>query len=88
METKVNASGLYNVAEVELFYKSKVKASQRPQICSSKDAYSVLRQLSDDNKIEFVEQFKVLFLNKANKILGVHMKYLQVEYQELLLIHE
>jgi DNA repair protein RadC len=72
METKVNASGLYNVAEVELIYKSKVKASERPQICSSKDAYNVLIQLWDDNKIEFVEQFKVLFLNKANKVLGAY----------------
>jgi DNA repair protein RadC len=72
METKVNASGLYNVAEVELIYKSKVKASERPQICSSKDAYNVLIQLWDDNKIEFVEQFKVLFLNKSNKVLGAY----------------
>jgi DNA repair protein RadC len=59
METKGNVSGLYNVAEVQLIYKSKVKASERPQICSSKDAYSVLIQVWDDNKIEFVEQFKV-----------------------------
>jgi DNA repair protein RadC len=72
METKVNASGLYNVAEVELIYKSKVKASERPQIYSSKDAYNVLIQLWDENKIEFVEQFKVLFLNKANKVLGAY----------------
>jgi DNA repair protein RadC len=72
METKVNALGLYNVAEVELIYKSKVKASERPQICSSKDAYNVLTHLWDDTKIEFVEQFKVLFLNKANKVLGAY----------------
>lgn len=72
METKVKASGLYNVAEVELIYKSKVKASERAQITSSKDAYQVLLQLWDDNKIEFVEQFKVLFLNRANKVLGAY----------------
>jgi DNA repair protein RadC len=71
METRMNASW-YNVAEVELIYKSKVKASERPQITSSKDAYQVLMQLWDENKIEFVEQFKVLFLNKANKVLGVY----------------
>jgi DNA repair protein RadC len=71
METRMNASW-YNVAEVELIYKSKVKASERAQITSSKDAYQVLMQLWDENKIEFVEQFKVLFLNKANKVLGVY----------------
>jgi DNA repair protein RadC len=71
METRMNASW-YNVAEVELIYKSRVKASERAQITSSKDAYQVLMQLWDENKIEFVEQFKVLFLNKANKVLGVY----------------
>src|ERR671921_494023 len=70
METKGNASGIYKVGEVELIYKSKVKASERPQITTSKDAYILLRQLWDENKIEFVEQFKVLFLNRANKVLG------------------
>lgn len=61
METKVNVSALYNVAEVELIYKTKVKASERLQITSSVDAYNVLLNSWDENKIEFVEQFKVLF---------------------------
>lgn len=68
----MNGSALYNVAEVELIYKSKVKASERPQIVSSKDAYEVLLQVWDENKIELVEQFKVLFLNRANKVLGAY----------------
>src|SRR4051812_40226096 len=72
MESRTKPSGLYNVAEVELIYKSKVKASERPQISSSKDAYEVFSQIWDENKIEFVEQFKVLFLNKANKVLGAY----------------
>jgi DNA repair protein RadC len=71
METKY-ASDWYKVSEVELIYKSKVKASERPLICSSKDAYAVLLQLWDVNRIEFVEQFKVLFLNRANKVLGIY----------------
>ncbi len=33
---------LFEVAEVELVYKSKVKASERLQITSSKSAYDVL----------------------------------------------
>lgn len=68
METKVNATDLYKVAEVELIYKTKVKASERPVIASSKDAYGVLRKSWDENKIEFVAQFKVMFLNRANKV--------------------
>ncbi|HEX8331140.1 MAG TPA: JAB domain-containing protein [Segetibacter sp.] len=72
METMMEVSALYKVAEVELVYKSKVKASQRPQITSSKDAYQVLSTAWDENKIDFVEQFKVLFLNRANKVLGIY----------------
>lgn len=72
MESIMDVSALYEVAEVELIYKSKVKASNRPQITSSKEAYKVLLKSWDENKIEFVEQFKVLFLNKANKVLGIY----------------
>jgi len=71
MESIWNVSALYNVAEVELVYRSKVKASERPKIVTSKDAYNVLLKSWDENKIELVEQFKVLFLNQANKVLGI-----------------
>jgi DNA repair protein RadC len=72
MESILNVSALYKVAEVELFYKSKVKASDRPQILSSRNAYNVLGKAWDQGKIEFVEQFEVLFLNRANKVLGIY----------------
>ncbi len=72
MESKMNQTEWNKVAEVELIYKSKVKASERPQITSFRDAFNVLLQTWDENKIEFVEQFKVLFLNKANRVLGVY----------------
>ena len=63
MEKKTLQEMLFQVAEVELVYRSKVKASQRPLISSSLDAYNVLKELWDENKIDLVEQFKVLFLN-------------------------
>ena len=59
------------IAEVELIYKSKIKASQRPQIRTSKDAADLLKQSWDENKIDFIEQFKVMFLNRGNKVLGI-----------------
>jgi DNA repair protein RadC len=71
MESAMNQPAWQRVAEVELLYKTKVKASERPQITTSKDAADVLRGLWDENKIEFVEQFKVLLLNRSNKVLGV-----------------
>ncbi len=48
----MDVSALYKVAEVELIYKSKVKASDRPKISSSKDAFNVLSKSWDENKIE------------------------------------
>ena len=59
-------------SEVELIYKSKVKASERPQILSSKDAYEILMKIWDEGKIDFVEQFNILLINRANKVLGVY----------------
>lgn len=71
MEPKRNVADLYKVAEVELTYKTKVKASERPQIISSDDAYNLLKKAWDDGKISFVEEFKVLLLNRANRVLGL-----------------
>ncbi len=72
MASRKNQTEWYKVAEVELIYKSKVKASERPQITTAEDAYKVLLEIWDDNKIDLVEQFKVLFLNRANKVLGAY----------------
>ncbi|TDO96106.1 RadC family protein [Flavobacterium sp. 245] len=60
------------VSEIELIYKTKVKNSERPQIKSSKDAYKLVLSAWDYNKIELFEQFKVLLLNQAHKVLGIY----------------
>ena len=70
MEQVLNLND-YQIAEVELIYKSKVKASERPCIKSSKDAASLLQKNWDESKIDFIEQFKVVFLNRANRVLGI-----------------
>ncbi len=60
------------VTEVELIYKTKIKASERTKVNSSKDIYHILRQLWDENKIEMLEEFKVLLLNRGNRIIGLY----------------
>lgn len=72
MESVINNQNLYQVAEVELLYRSTVKPALRPKITSSRTAYEVLLPGWDQNKIEFVEQFKVLLMNTANKVLGIY----------------
>jgi DNA repair protein RadC len=62
---------MYEVAEIQLTYRSNVKPSLRPKINVSKDAYELLKENWDASRIEFVEQFKAVFLNRANKVLGI-----------------
>ena len=69
MEKKILQELMSQVAEVELVYRSKVKASERPLISSSSDAYDILKELWEEGKMDLVEQFKVLFLNRANRVL-------------------
>ncbi len=59
------------IAEIKLSYATQVKASQRVKISGSRDAYNVLLQNWSSSYIEFIEQFKVLLLNRANKVLGI-----------------
>lgn len=61
----------YEVSEIQLTYKSKVKPSQRPKITGSKDAHAVLFETWDKSKLELIEQFKVMLTNRANKVLGI-----------------
>lgn len=67
METQNNMV----VAEVQLVYKSTVKSSDRPKIDTSADAFTVLQNHWNFEMIDFIEEFKVLLLNRANRVLGI-----------------
>lgn len=72
MEKSTRISVSFRVAEVKLTYRSKVKASDRPKITCAEDSREVLLKSWDLGKLEFVEQFKVLLLNRANQVLGIY----------------
>lgn len=59
-----------DVAEIQLSNKSRVKAADRPKISGSKDAYDLLIKRWNPSKIEFTEEFKILLLNRASRLLG------------------
>lgn len=61
---------LLTVAEVELHYITKVKATDRVKIYSSRQAYEILLKIFDPAKIEHKEFFYAMFLNRANYLLG------------------
>jgi len=58
------------ISEVKLSYLSKVKAADRPQITSSLDAYTVLNANWDEGAIGLYEEFYVLLLDRANRVMG------------------
>lgn len=58
--------------EVQLSYRNKMKASQRPKINMAEDALSLFRSVWNEDEMELVESFKMLLLNNANKVLGVY----------------
>ena len=59
----------YNLAEIEVSYRTSVKASERRKITTSKDAESIFREIWSAG-MEFKEEFYVILLNRANKVLG------------------
>ena len=62
---------LHTVSEIELSYKTMIKPHERPKISSSKEAYHIFKSHWDINNIELREEFKILLLNRANRILGI-----------------
>lgn len=64
---------LLTISEVELIYRSKVRPSLRPTIRSAKDCFDILMHQWDKDKIEYVEQFKVLYLNRSNRVLALNI---------------
>jgi DNA repair protein RadC len=71
MEKSANTPAWMKVSELEIVYKSKMRPSERPQIKAAADAYKLFLQSWDINKIELLEQFKVMALNNANRVLGI-----------------
>lgn len=66
-----NQNSLFMVSEIKVSYIPKFKASDRPKINSSKDAYEILFNNWDLNRIEMTEQFFILLLNRANNVIGM-----------------
>ncbi|WP_339880981.1 JAB domain-containing protein [uncultured Algoriphagus sp.] len=71
METQERKIDLFEVAEIKLSYSAKVKSSLRPRVESSRQVYEVFAQAWDEERIEFVEDFKVMLLSRANRVLGI-----------------
>ncbi len=72
MEKSTKTSVSFRVAEVKLTYHSKVKASERLKITCAEDSREVLLKSWGPGKLEFIEQFKLILLNRANQLLCIY----------------
>ena len=59
------------ISEVKLTYQSKVKASDRAKITGSQDAFTIFYEHWDQDTIEHIEEFKIMLLNRSNRVLGI-----------------
>lgn len=71
MEKRFSLEELNNISEIDIVYKKNIrcKVSERPQVNSSNDAYEILLHYWNEDKIELLEEFKVLYLNRSNRVL-------------------
>jgi DNA repair protein RadC len=58
------------IAEIELVYHNRVPASQRPKVTCSASAYRILLDSWDAGKISLLEQFRILLLDRGNRVMG------------------
>jgi len=61
---------LFEIQEIEIFYKSQTIKADRNKISSSKDAYAIFLS-SYKNSIEYQEVFSIMLLNNSNDVLGI-----------------
>ena len=60
----------FKVAEVQLSYKNSVPYDKRTKVRDAKDAYKVMLKTHNDDTLDYIETFKVLYLNQNNHVLG------------------
>ncbi|WP_322973931.1 JAB domain-containing protein [Pedobacter sandarakinus] len=56
---------------MQVSYKPDYNINERPRISSSEETYNLIKQQWDMGRINFLEEFKVVLLNRSNRVLGV-----------------
>jgi DNA repair protein RadC len=62
---------LYNVAEIEIHYRSSIDPYDKVYLGQSEHANTLLRGTWDDNKICLLEQFKILLIDVSGHCFGI-----------------
>jgi len=67
------SNALLQVSEIQLVYKPVIRPSQRLRVGQPSEVYKMLLDSWDMDSIDIVEQFKIVLLNRSNKVLGVSL---------------
>lgn len=67
----LSAQNLFSITEVELVYRNKMKQQDRIKVAEASHAYDLLLSAWDMNKIELVEEFIILLLDRNKTCLGI-----------------
>lgn len=59
------------IPKITLAYTPKVKLSLLPTVHQSSDAYRLFMHCWDKGQIHYVEEFKVMLLNRSSRVLGI-----------------
>ena len=60
-----------HVAEIELIYTPIIQSQDKFQVICSKDAFHCFYNNWNKNTIQYFEEFKVMYLNQGNRVLGI-----------------
>jgi DNA repair protein RadC len=61
-----------NIAEIQISYCSTISKQHRIKVTRSEEVYKVFLNSWNFDLIELQEEFKILLLNNANEVLGIH----------------
>ncbi|MDN3585659.1 JAB domain-containing protein [Pedobacter aquatilis] len=64
-------NSLFSVSEIKVSYQPGFNVSERPKVTASNDAYRIFNAHWNHDVIEMTEQFYVLLLNNAGRVLGI-----------------
>ena len=60
------------VTEIKMIYHNRIKASERPQIKGSHDAYRIFAE-NWSEQLGLIEEFVILLLDRSNRVMGRHL---------------
>jgi len=63
----------FMVTEIEIVYKNPILLEDRKKIQRPEEAYQFFRNSWDENKIDLVEQFKIMLLDQSCNCLGISL---------------